>query len=296
MQWLALTVLMIGADYPRAELLVEPSELVSRQTGNGWVILDARDKKAYLAGHIPGALWVDHAAWAKGFGQGKDIQGWSNRIGTLGISNNQTVLIYDDNMAKDAARIWWILKYFGLKDARILNGGWKGWTAAKGQVETIESQTKAIDFTPQIQNDRYSSKQSILESLNGKSLQIIDARSEKEHCGLDPLSNARAGSIPGARHLEWSDLLDPKTQRFREAGQIKDLFAKAGIDLEKPSATHCQSGGRASVMAFGMELMGAPKVSNYYSGWSEWGNQKDLPLEKPMSEKPKPEKSDQGKK
>jgi thiosulfate/3-mercaptopyruvate sulfurtransferase len=87
--------------------------------------------------------------------------------------------------------------------------------------------------------------------------------------------------MPGAKHLEWSDLIDRKTQRFKPAGVLRQLFADAGIDLKQPTVTHCQSGGRSSVMAFGMELMGADNVSNYYAGWSEWGNASDTPVAKP---------------
>ena len=65
----------------------------------------------------------------------------------------------------------------------------------------------------------------------------------------------RAGAIPGARHLEWSDLLDKRTGKFKPAPELEKLFADAGIDPKKPATTYCQSGGRASVMAFGLELI-----------------------------------------
>jgi len=109
-------------------------------------------------------------------------------------------------------------------------------------------------------------------------LQIIDARSEGEFCGTEKSNNKRAGAIPGAKHLEWIDLLDKNSQRFKSAGEINKLLADAGIDLNEKTTAHCQSGGRASVMAFGLELMGAKDVSNYYRSWSEWGNTSDTPI------------------
>jgi thiosulfate/3-mercaptopyruvate sulfurtransferase len=117
-----------------------------------------------------------------------------------------------------------------------------------------------------------------LSSLTGQKLQIVDARSKAEFCGVDVLSNKRAGAIPGAKQLEWSDLIDKETQRFKSAAELSRLLASAGIDLIHPTVTHCQSGGRASVMAFGLELMGAKDVSNYYRSWSEWGNSADTPI------------------
>jgi thiosulfate/3-mercaptopyruvate sulfurtransferase len=79
-------------------------------------------------------------------------------------------------------------------------------------------------------------------------------------------------------HLEWSDLLDPETDRFKPPAELRKLFDQAGIDLAKPVAAHCQSGGRASVMVFAMTLMGAQDPRNYYPGWSEWGNTEDVPV------------------
>jgi thiosulfate/3-mercaptopyruvate sulfurtransferase len=128
--------------------------------------------------------------------------------------------------------------------------------------------------------DRLATKEQILESLVGASLQIVDARSAGEFCGDEKLKNQRAGAIPGAKHLEWDDLLDPETGKFLPAPVLSDLFANSGVDLAKPTATHCQSGGRSSVMAFGMELMGAEHVRNYYRSWQEWGNAADTPVEK----------------
>jgi thiosulfate/3-mercaptopyruvate sulfurtransferase len=93
----------------------------------------------------------------------------------------------------------------------------------------------------------------------------------------------RGGAIPGAKHLEWSDLLDKKTQRFKSPAALSRLFKQAGIDPKKPAVTYCQSGGRASVMAFALELMGAKGVQNYYPGWAEWGNAADTPVEKGKS-------------
>ena len=87
--------------------------------------------------------------------------------------------------------------------------------------------------------------------------------------------------MPGAKHLEWSDTLDKKTGRFKTAAELRRLFRDAGIDPSRPAVTYCQSGGRASVTAFALELMGAKHVGNYYKSWSEWGNADDTPVAKP---------------
>ena len=268
--------------YPRATLLIEPLELASVEQRTGWIILDARPRSDYDAGHVPGSHWVDHDDWSKQFNDGEDVADWRSRIGRLGMDTDSRVIIYDDNSAKDAARIWWILRYWGIERVRLLHGGWQGWQVAQLAIET-NTPDSPLTTQPDIQPQpkRLATQQQLLDSLAGSQLQIVDARSEDEHCGIAALSNRRAGAIPGARHLEWSDLINAETQRFKPAKELTKLFEQAGIDPTRPTATHCQSGGRAAVMAFGLELMGAPQVSNYYRSWSEWGNVDDTPIEQP---------------
>src|SRR5919201_1974651 len=100
--------LRAGEDgYPRPDLLVEPSQLAEPNTAKGFIILDARERPDYEQGHVPSARWVDHAAWARAFGRGQDAEGWSRRIGGLGIGPDSRVVVYDATFDKDAARIWW---------------------------------------------------------------------------------------------------------------------------------------------------------------------------------------------
>lgn len=270
-----------GEDYPRPDLLVEPAALVKSARTKEFVILDARGREKHTKGHVPGARWVDHAEWATEFGDGRDAEAWGKRIGRLGIGSNSTVVVYDDNQSKDAARVWWILRYWGLEDVRLLNGGWAGWDKGGHPTENAEAAAVSATFAAKARAGRLATKDQILKSLDGGDLQVVDARSEKEFCGIDKLVNKRAGAIPGARHLEWTDLLDKETQRFKSPAELKTLFDGAGIKLDRPTATHCQSGGRAAVMAFGLELMGAKDVGNYYRSWSEWGNAEDTPIVAP---------------
>ncbi len=267
------------SEYPRPDLLIDPAALSRPETARQFVVLDARQRKDYDEGRIPGAVWVDAAAWAKAFGDGKDAAGWSARIGSLGIGPHSKVVVYDNASFKDAARIWWILKYWGVEDARLLNGNWIGWTKAGLAIETGTPRSPAAaTFAAVPRSKRLATKGQLLDSLKAHGLQIVDARSEAEFCGIDKAKNKRAGAIPGAKHLEWIDLIEKDTQRLKSPQELRRLFRDAGIELGKPTATHCQSGGRAAVMAFAMELMGASEVSNYYASWGEWGNADDTPV------------------
>ncbi len=275
---LAHSLLAAETKYARPELLLEPAELAKPEVAAKFVILDVRSPADYEKTHIPGARRVDHDTWKKAFGDGSDEAAWSKRISELGISSETNVVLYDNAASKDAARIWWILHYWGQNHARLLNGGWVGWTTAKFPTSTEAPGAAAhADFHAKPHHQMFADKAEVL-ALIGNGSQILDARSNGEFRGKMSLGNKRTGCMPGAKHLDWSDLIDKQTQRFKSAAEIQKLFASAKIDLAKPTTTHCQSGGRSSVMAFALELMGAKEVRNYYNGWSEWGNADETPV------------------
>jgi thiosulfate/3-mercaptopyruvate sulfurtransferase len=271
--------------YARPQLLIEPAELAKPDVARSVVILDARSRKKYDAGHIPGARWVSFEEWTKAFQDGKDAEAWSKRLAALGITLDAKVVIYDEAANKDASRIWWVLRYWGVKDARVVNGGWRGWEAGKYPVDDKVPAPAANDLTLKPQGERLATKAFLLQSLKGDKLQIVDTRSADEFCGKLELAK-RGGAIPGARLLDWSTLVDAKTHRFKDADELRKLFREAGIALDRPTVTYCQSGGRASVMQFAMELMGADAVRNYYGSWAEWGNAEDTPVEAGKLKKP----------
>ena len=265
--------------YPRAELLVEAADLTKAEAASRFLILDSRSRTSYREGHLPGAVWLDAVAWTRSFKDGRDRDEWAKRIGTLGIDGRKPIVIYGLGRSQDPVRMWWILRYWGVKDARLLNGGWNAWQAAGGRIEKEANAPRAVEFKPMTRSERLSTKKQILELLKDKPPQIVDARSLKEYCGLAETAK-RNGAIPGALRLEWTDTFD-KDGRFKSAKELEKLFKAAGIDPKKPAITYCQSGGRASVLAFTLELMGGDDVRNYYRSWAEWGNDKETPIVKP---------------
>jgi thiosulfate/3-mercaptopyruvate sulfurtransferase len=190
----------------------------------------------------------------------------------MGLGSNP-VVIYDNLASKNAARIWWILRYWGVTNVRVVNGGLKAWKAAELPTETKPGDPpEAVTFAAKARKRQLASKEQVLKWISDDNVQILDTRSKDEFCGIDKKENKRGGAIPTATHLEWKEVIDAETDRFKSAEELAKVFDKAGIDLEKPSVSHCQSGGRASVMILALELLGAKSASNYFPGWSEWGN------------------------
>jgi thiosulfate/3-mercaptopyruvate sulfurtransferase len=260
--------------------LIEASALAKPEASSKFRILDTRPRNEFNKERIPGSGHADVSNWNKKFTAGPDAAYWEKELGSLGIALDTPVVVYGDDM-RETARAWWILRYWGLIDVRILNGGWPAWTAAKLPTEKGNASMKTAfqPTSPKLipAEQRMATKDQIKDSLKDRLFQVIDARSEGEYCG-DVKTAKRAGAIPDAIHLEWKTVLEPQTQKLKSAAELDQIFKKAGIDLSKPSVAHCQSGGRSSVMVFAMELMGANEARNYYRSWAEWGNAEDTPI------------------
>ena len=223
--------------YPRKDLLLEAWELAKPEVTKSFLILDVRGKPAYDAGHIPGSVVTSAAEWAKEFRDGKDVEGWSKRLGNLGITTETKIIVYDDAATKDASRAWWILKFFGVKDVRLLNGMWTGWKTGKYPISQESNIPKPLVFQAQIERNRLATEQDVLQSLKNNNSQIIDARSAGEHSGKIKLAQ-RGGCIAGSTNLDWVNLVDAQTQRFKSPTDLKKLFDENGIDLDKPLTPH----------------------------------------------------------
>jgi len=276
----ALTLTPTADPYPNAKILIEPGALVAQiKTDSSKIaVLDARDEKLYAAGHIPGAIRLPTADWGKAV---PDTPGaWARRLAEIGIRQETPVVVYGGTDVRDAARGWWLLKYAGAQDVRLLNGGYPAWEQAGGASETKTNVAKPVELSkPTVKPERLAEKTDVLTLVKDKSAQIIDARSNDEYCGTSSTAK-RNGHIPGATALEWTELLG-KDKKFKSPEELQKLFAEKKIDLDKPAVTYCQSGGRAAVVAFGLELMGAKNVRNYYKSWAEWGNADDTPVDVP---------------
>ena len=276
----ALTLSPAADSYPNAKLLIEPDALVAQLKAEPMktAVLDARDEKLYTAGHIPGAVRLPTADWSKAVPDSPEA--WAKRLAEFGISADTPVVVYGGADVRDAARAWWLLKYAGVENVRLLNGGYPAWEKAGGASETKTNLAKPIELgKPAVKQDRLAEKKEVLSVVKDKSAQIIDTRSNDEFCGISNTAK-RSGHIPGATPLEWTELLD-NDKKFKSAQELQKLFVEKKIDIDKPAVTYCQSGGRAAVVAFGLELMGAKNVRNYYKSWAEWGNAEDTPVEVP---------------
>ena len=204
-----------------ASILVEPDQLQKQLNDPNLRILDVRSAAEYRRGHIPGAARVDVGNWKTLATSDRglhDARGWAAKLGRLGITSKTHVVVYGGRLT-DTARIWWLLKYLGVKNASLLNGSWQSWAKSNRPAETRTSKIAATEFKPDFQADRLVEIDSLKKSLKSATVQVVDTRSDSEFAG---------GRIPGAAHLEWKELV-AKDGRFKTKSQLRELFRKRGI-------------------------------------------------------------------
>jgi len=197
------------------DLVTESNELIlqlNRKATEQMVILDVRSKAEYDNGHIAGAVWVDPSEWKQmslAAETGLDHETlWKNRIGALGISGYDPILIYDDGSMTTAARIWFIFQHFGAPNASVLNGGYPILKPLikKGLIAVSREQTKPIPV--KFENSANTAvrvalvdKQRVRKAIEQGEAQVFDTRTYEEYTGDNLRNNTRGGHLPNAVNL-----------------------------------------------------------------------------------------------
>lgn len=277
--------------YAHPELLVETAWLAEHGRDPGVRIVDTRSAKAYAQGH---AVHFDLAKLrtqdeASAYLPLPDE--FAALMGALGIGTETRVVIYDDRGGVMGVRLWYVLDYYGHRQASLLNGGWNKWTKEVRSVTTETPTLTKTEFKVKPNPQILCSLDQVKSQINKPGAVILDARSPEEYMGARAQSH-KGGHIPGAVNIEWRNNL-AEDGTFKSAEELRRLYEQAGITPDKEIMTYCQSGGRAAHTLFALRLIGFDKSRNYYGSWSEWGHREDTPVEKPETQDLKPKTQDQ---
>jgi len=235
-------------------------------------------KQAYLENHIPGAIHLDVDQDLAGkSGPGRHpiprIINFSTTMSYAGIDSSITVVAYDDVGGAYAARLWWLLRYFGHEKVSLLDGGWTKWVAEVKPITKEIPKIKARSFKASPHPDWVVDKEYIKQKteVRGQMTEILllDARSPERYRGeVEPIDK-RAGHIPGAKNAPYANNVDSQNKQFKSKEKLKEEFQKLGAFEAKQIISYCGSGVTACHNIFALKLLGLD-AKLYEGSWSDW--------------------------
>jgi len=266
--------------------IVSAAEINKNLSDPDWAIMDCRfdfDKpelgyQEYLAGHIPGSLYIDLERDLSGeVITGKtgrhplpDHRILADRFSSWGIDGSTTVVVYDNKNGALAARMWWLLRWLGHENAAVLNGGWSAWERENYPIETGEASREPREFSP-IEQPQYIVKADFVENIRlDPDYLVVDSRAAERYWGLNETIDPVAGHIPGAVTAPYAGNLDEEGF-FVTGDLLKERFENLleGIPIENV-ILYCGSGVTASHNIIAMIEAGYEMPKLYAGSWSEW--------------------------
>jgi thiosulfate/3-mercaptopyruvate sulfurtransferase len=265
---------------PAAELLAEPGRVVLLDVR--WALGDDRGREKYLVGHLPGAVFVDLESElaapptpALGRHPIPSLQRLETAARRWGVTSDRPVVAYDDSGGLAAARAWWLLRWGGLTDVRLLDGGLDAWVRAGGDLESGDLVPPAGDVVldgggmPVIAADDAGA----LPRSGGV---LLDARAAERYRGEVEPVDPRAGHVPGATSAPTTGNL-AADGTFLPAGELADRFAALGVRPEATVGVYCGSGVTAAHEVAALAVAGV--VAALWPGsWSQWSADPDRPV------------------
>lgn len=272
-------------DDPNVRIVDMRGEVRSQTDETGYQTaqyLGRRDQ--YEAGHIPGAVYLD---WTTDLidehdpvpAQAAPPEKLARVLGDHGIGDEHLVVAYDDHGASQfATRLWWLFRYYGHTNCRVLNGGWLKWTAEGRPVTAEVPSYPPAAFTPQPQPEWRRTAEEVLAGLHAPQVTLIDARDEGQYTGRIR-RGVRGGRIPGAMSFPRERLIRPD-RTFADPETIRQSVTEAGITPACEVVAYCNGGVAATSVLFALSMLGYPRLANYDGSWNEWNRREELPLER----------------
>ncbi len=280
------------AEYAHPESLVS-TEWVAEHGGDANVRLVEVDvdTAAYEQGHIAGAVGWN---WQSQLQQSvrRDVVSKSEMeqlLGSAGVDNDTTIVLYGDNNNWFAAWAFWQIRYYGHSSVKLMNGGRAKWLAENRPTTIDAANPEAKTYRASDPDESIRAyRDQVLAGVGSGSISLVDVRSPQEFSGellappnLPQEGSQRGGHIPGAANIPWAQAAN-EDGTFKSADELAELYGGKGIDGSRDTVAYCRIGERSSHTWFVLtQLLGHGNVRNYDGSWTEWGSIVGAPIEKP---------------
>jgi len=278
--WIAAFLICCFAISAYAADLITPGELEKIMDNENVIVVSARSAKDYKKIHIKNAVHVDlEDLYKSGDVKGllKSPDEIATILGSKGISESKTIVLYC-NKSVNAGRLYWILKYLGANDVKILDGQLKAWRKARKSVTKEVPEVAAATFTPKVNSAIIVDMKYVQSHRTDAGVVLVDARDKEEFDGTKG-ETARKGHIPGAIHFEYKNILNDDST-VKSKADILSAAKGAGITSDKEVILYCETSGRTGIVFMALtSIAGYTNVKVYDGAFYEWSADASNPVE-----------------